>query len=346
MPNSPIRKVQYEEYIVCKFDRNQNRFEIRKNGKLLTPAIGALRKLAVKIGIIEENHGFLTTHQLAMRIINHLNGRNPRKQSGRIEKKHITAPKKEVPVKKHIFSPNQSIILSCGGRKHPEAGTLKTKEGKCVQFVADPQNCEKDPNFVYARPDDPSDQDNKTWREVLCEYNTTHQGEKNPLNLKPAYQLYTPIQPHQEIYTEIKNKIGSKQFYIFSAGWGLVRSDFLLPKYDITFSPSVKSNLPWIYRSADDNGFHDFCHIKPNYNERIYFFGSCAYVKPLTSILEHNPSLKEIYYHTKKRKEKFKSLKKKENFSFHNIVNKFNNQHTWYYEAAQIFINNGLPINS
>ena len=59
---------------------------------------------------------------------------------------------------------------------------------------------------------------------------------RNLLHLCPAYQLY-----QNKTYGLLVDRFGLNTVYILSAGWGLVRADYLLPYYDITFSPSAEA---------------------------------------------------------------------------------------------------------
>lgn len=94
-------------------------------------------------------------------------------------------------------------------------------------FVASPIGAPAREGFVYARPDDVSDT-GESWRERLRSYNA-NPGE-NPLTLRRAADLY--LNP---IYNLLVHRIGWQNVYILSAGWGIVRSGFLTPMYDVTF---------------------------------------------------------------------------------------------------------------
>jgi len=80
----------------------------------------------------------------------------------------------------------------------------------------------------YARPDDASDQ-GVSWRSLIWDYNKAR--ARNPLKLYPAYRLYI-----DDAYGALVKQFGITNTFILSAGWGLIRSDFLTPQYNITFS--------------------------------------------------------------------------------------------------------------
>jgi hypothetical protein len=63
-------------------------------------------------------------------------------------------------------------------------------------------------------------------------------GARNPLGLYPAYRLY-----ENRVYGRLVEAFGVENIYILSAGWGLIRADFLTPYYDITFSHSAEGYL-------------------------------------------------------------------------------------------------------
>lgn len=121
------------------------------------------------------------------------------------------------------------IVIQCAASKRPGAGHLVTADGKPVDFVADPQAGPHDPDRVYARPDDLSG-DAISWRRVLLKYN---EAEGNPLGLYPAYRLY-----ENKTYGRIADRVGLRNLFILSAGWGLIAADFLTP---ITTSPSARA---------------------------------------------------------------------------------------------------------
>jgi hypothetical protein len=123
------------------------------------------------------------------------------------------------------------VVIQCAGSKRPEAGTFRTADSRRVAFVADPALGPCTPDVLYAHPDEPSDQPGQTWRDRVVEANRTR---TNPCGLLPAGRLYAP-----EAYALLERFVGPERLFILSAGWGLVRSDFLLPRYDITFSGSA-----------------------------------------------------------------------------------------------------------
>jgi hypothetical protein len=112
------------------------------------------------------------------------------------------------------------VVIQCQGRKQPDAGRLKSADGKPVYFVARPELAPADDSLLYARPDDRSDR-GMSWRQILLDYNRDTQ---NLFRLYPAGQLYT-----DGVYGRLAARFGSQNLFIPSAGWGLIRADFLTP---------------------------------------------------------------------------------------------------------------------
>ena len=77
----------------------------------------------------------------------------------------------------------------------------------------------------------------------------------NPLGLLPAWQLYK-----NKTYRLLADTLGPRNFYVFSAGWGLVRSDFMIPNYDFTLSPNATGPDKYKRRRKDDT-YDDFAML-------------------------------------------------------------------------------------
>ena len=92
------------------------------------------------------------------------------------------------------------VIIQCAATKDERGGYWQTGNGKRVKFIAY-QNQEHSKDFIYARPDDVSDE-GLPWRSLLWQYNETP--HRNPFNLYPAYKLYS-----NEIYRDLANEFGT-----------------------------------------------------------------------------------------------------------------------------------------
>jgi len=177
------------------------------------------------------------------------------------------------------------IVIQCAGKKRQDAGRLTTPAGKEVIFVAHPEKC-PDPAY-FCRPDDRIDSDHGTWREYLRSYN---QSGVNPNKLCRARELYLP-----QIYRALVDKYGWQSVFILSAGWGLVRSDFLIPYYDITFSNRGK---PESKRKPRDQ-FDDFNQLEDciaQNDETIFFFGGQDYLSLYLKLTRGLAARKVIFH--------------------------------------------------
>lgn len=167
------------------------------------------------------------------------------------------------------------IVIQCAASKDPAAGMMKTSEGTPVLFVADPARAPARTDIVYARPDDLAE-DGQRGRDALLLYNL--QPGSNPLGLLPAWRLY-----RHPVYGKLVERFGESKIFILSAGWGLIRSDFLTPSYDITFSAQAE---PFKRRRPSD-AYSDFNMLEGQQNEPVAFFGGKDYL-PLFSRLTTN----------------------------------------------------------
>ena len=158
------------------------------------------------------------------------------------------------------------IVIQCAASKDPEAGMMKTAEGMPVLFVADPARAPVRTDIVYARPDDVAE-DGQRRRDVLLLYNL--QPGSNPLGLLPAWRLY-----RHPVYGKLVERFGEAKIFILSAGWGLIRSDFLTPTYDITFSAQAE---PFKRRKPSD-AYADFNMLEGRDAEPVAFFGGKDYL--------------------------------------------------------------------
>jgi len=122
------------------------------------------------------------------------------------------------------------VVIACAGSKR--GNCFQAAEGTKVNFVAQPRKGQ-----MEFRPDATSDRKGKTWRDCLEDYNAWYIGSgQNPFGLSEAYQLYAPNPPWNSIYTELVHKFQNQNVFILSAGWGLIRSNYLTPRYNITFA--------------------------------------------------------------------------------------------------------------
>ena len=179
------------------------------------------------------------------------------------------------------------IVIQCAGSKNPDAGHLRTQRGQKIEFVGNPEavpsNARQD-DVLYARPDDHSDTEG-TWRERLCEYNAVTCN--NPLSLLPAFMLYK-----NAAYKRLADYYGTEHLYILSAGWGLVRSDFQTPHYDITFSSDAEKYKRRYRRDI----YCDFNMLPSHTSEPVVFLGGSGYVSLFCTLTEGINSPRIVLY--------------------------------------------------
>jgi hypothetical protein len=222
------------------------------------------------------------------------------------------------------LSPIMKIVIQCSSRKNGEWWTLSEYNGLIVKFVAHPEACNEVRGVLFCRPDDTIPNELITWREYLCKYN---QKGTNPDGLHKAAELYNP-----DIYRNLVDAFGWENVFILSAGWGLVRSDFLLPKYDITFS--LKAS---IYTRRNNNQFNDYIQLtqseKANPDDQLYFFGGSNYLPVFYKLTENIEGEKIVYYNSS-------NITKRDGYKL--IKYKTKRRTNWHYSCAEDFINGKL----
>jgi hypothetical protein len=171
---------------------------------------------------------------------------------------------------------NFKVVMICAGKKR---NSFFTKY-PTITFVCDPHG--SDQKF----PDGDGPQNGKTWRDYL-------KANQNDKNLLAAYQLYA-----NNAYHGLHNKL-KDSFYILSAGWGLVRSDYKLPNYDITFSEKAASQNKRTHSLNEKPVFHDFKQIESSNMEDIIYIGTHEYLPLFFQLTQHLPNRKIIYWKRK-----------------------------------------------
>jgi len=167
---------------------------------------------------------------------------------------------------------NDVVIIQCAGRKkrNPLWG---------INFVAHPQDPdEHHPDGTMSSITDVS------WRKYIEEYNNGLYKEHNQ-KLCKAGDLYLP-----KYYKAAINKLGWDRVYILSAGWGLIRSDYFIPSYDITFS----SSAPRKNKRTIKTPFADWNQLKDC--KRFFFFGGINYLLFLYKLTQNLDCEKIVYY--------------------------------------------------
>lgn len=212
------------------------------------------------------------------------------------------------------------LVIQCACRKYENAGRLRNLLGEQVVFVAHPEKCAQSPYPLCCKPDDEITPGRGTWREFLIQYN---QQGSNPEGLFKAADLYKP-----SIYHDLVVQYGWQNVFILSAGWGLIRSDYLIPYYDITFSNQGKL---WSKRGPSD-GFHDFNQLTESSvlsDETVYFFGGNDYL-PLYYSMTQNLAARKVIYGRTGHREGYEYV------PYRSYTN-------WHYSCAKDFIEDRVP---
>jgi hypothetical protein len=215
------------------------------------------------------------------------------------------------------------VVIQCAASKRPDAGHLRLAGGKPVIFVADPKTAPADPAYQYARPDDPSDT-GSSWRQMLLKYN--EMSGENPLDLSPAWQLY-----ENRAYARLVGRFGFKNVYILSAGWGLIRADFLTPYYDITFSQAADGYK----RRRKAERYQDFRMPPDQTDEDIVFFGSKDYIPLFYSLTSESRGKKTVFYNSA-------HVPQKNGYTLMRFET--STRTNWHYECANAYMDGSLGV--
>jgi len=215
------------------------------------------------------------------------------------------------------------IVIQCAASKRSGARHLVSVTAKPVLFVAEPQAAPADPAHVYARPDDPSGA-GMSWRQTLLKYN--EEAGDNPLGLYPAWKLY-----ENKTYGRLVDRFDLQKLYILSAGWGLIRADFLTPYYDITFSPSAERYK----RRRKADRYQDFRMLPDQTDEHILFFGGKDYLPLFCSLTGAIRSKKTIFYNSAR-------LPQADGCTLERFET--TTRTNWHYECANAFLDGALGV--
>lgn len=178
------------------------------------------------------------------------------------------------------------VVIQCAAGKRPDARSLRTRENREVYFVARPALVPPERGCVYARPDDRSDR-GPSWRELLIQYNEDPEG--NPLGLYQAHALY-----QNPAYQRLVDRYGMNKVFILSAGWGLIRSSFLTPNYDITFSAGADAYK----RRRKSDAYFDLQMLPDEETEEVVFCGGRDYLTLFCTLTDHCRGQRTVFYNS------------------------------------------------
>ena len=215
------------------------------------------------------------------------------------------------------------VVIQCAGRKQPNAGHLQNSDGRKVMFVAKPDDAPKDVPYAYAHPDG-ADDAGQPWRAKLSQYN--REPTDNPLGLLPAWQLY-----QNPAYELLYRKCGPDDLYILSAGWGLLRADFLTPTYDITFSSSAEKYQHRYKRDLYD----DFRMLPDDTSKLVVYLGGKDYVGLFCQLTARVQGPRHVFYNANVAPKAPGCQTRK----FHTTI-----RTNWHYKAALEYVEGRINI--
>tara|TARA_R110001592_G_scaffold362426_1_gene676180 strand:- start:267 stop:899 length:633 start_codon:yes stop_codon:yes gene_type:complete len=177
------------------------------------------------------------------------------------------------------------VVIQCAARKNSNAGYWHDVQGRKLCFVAVPDLAPKEAGIAYAKPDDGAEAG--TWRAELNSYNCRR---GNSFDLLPAWQLY-----RNPVYSALVKRFGVENVLILSAGWGLLRADFLTPYYDITFSTSAEK---WKRRRKKDV-YADFNQLSNDSLDELVFFGGKDYLPLFCDLTKDYKGKRRVFFRSK-----------------------------------------------
>jgi len=300
-----------EQYLLTWNDKPR----LTKNGieqKVLPILIQYIRANNLPIQLINSNGNNEVTHTLSKKILQHFS-----ENTSTVKKRTQVKEKKEKKKKESVqsitnkeelsLSANFKVVMVCAGRKDNSFFTAYPKEN----FVNSPINNSEHQHH----PDDRMNKEEISWREYL-------KNNQNDKNLLEAYNLYT-----REEYRSLYNRF-KERFFILSAGWGLIRADYKLPNYNITFSMSAENRYKRIF---NDERYTDFNQLDVTDKEDVLFFGGKHYLK-LFYNLTQGIDIRKIIFYNGVRPNIPKWVVNPFNFYFISYESK--NIRGWYYEAV------------
>ncbi len=190
--------------------------------------------------------------------------------------------------------------------------------------MADPARAPASEACIHQRPDDRAD-NGTSWRDILRNYNTS--GD-NPHGLLPAWRLY-----RHPVYERLWNRFGPERLYILSAGWGLIRADFLVPFYDITFSRQAEI---WKRRPrSPSSDWSDFRMLPREAAGSVVFFGGKDYVGLFCRLTDDVRGGRHIWFNSKNEPDAPDCALRR----FHTKA-----KIGWHYICASAFLNGDIGV--
>jgi hypothetical protein len=206
-------------------------------------------------------------------------------------------------------------VLCCSKSKKSDIFSYNNKR---INFVALPEVAPKNGDDVlYCTPDDNIPDLAKKWRDLIDEQ--THE------DLMCAFKLY-----NNEVYRSLYKKFG-EHFYILSAGWGIIRSTYKLPAYNITYSKHGDN----LTRRTNDMQWNDFNHLQDDADKgkipsdaKIVLFAGPDYLNQFYTLTSKIKNTKIIFY-------KSEGIDRRNGYIYEHYDD--NIRTNWFYKAAHDF---------
>ena len=218
------------------------------------------------------------------------------------------------------LSKNFKIVMMCAGAKQPNSGLIFNEQNIKFRAVSSRNNNEYLPDDLI------NGIENIRWRDYVI-------NNQNPETIPfRAYELY-----RRNEYTCLYNNF-EHNLYILSAGWGLVRADYRLPNYDITFSNVAPVSLN---TRRNDNVnvipiYDDFNQLEVNPEDDIIFVGGKKYINLFYELTQNLTNRKIIYYNSQNQPNPQLG-----NYVYRRyFINYFTN---WHYELAHDLCQGLIP---
>jgi hypothetical protein len=210
------------------------------------------------------------------------------------------------------LSDNFKIVLTCAKQKN---GNNFIYNGTQIIFKAESRLA-----INQYQPTDIIPNYDISWKDYF-----NNDNQQNKALLLQSFELYSPV-----IYRELRECFGNR-FYIASAGWGIINSEFRLPKYDITFTKSDKEENSDTYRNPNNTNYQNDFKFD-NIEGDIIFLGSKKYQKQFIALTSSLPNRKIIFHKGKLEV----NIPENSNIISHQV--KLNVNTNWFYPFAKIIM--------
>ena len=164
------------------------------------------------------------------------------------------------------------VVMICAASKEKSSSLIFNNQE--ISFQASSNRV----NNIYLPDDKISITGSETWRDFI-----TNNQQQIPFK---AYELYRRDE-YRQLYDSYRDS-----FYILSAGWGLVNSEFRLPRYDITFLNKNQET----FRNNKVNNYEDFNQLILKPHDEIIFIGTEKYLPLFFNLTDKIINKKIIYW--------------------------------------------------